>query len=137
MTVNLEMRVLVVEDTRTMAKILRNLLKLIGFMHVDAVFDGATALRMLRANKYGLVISDWNMQPMTGQMLLEQIRADPGLESLPFIVVTADTRLAPVQTAKEAGASGYVIKPFSGETLKQKIVAAASNTANSTSLLVA
>jgi two-component system, chemotaxis family, chemotaxis protein CheY len=123
MAVNLAIRVLVVEDNRTMGQILRNLLRLIGFTQVDNVFDGATALGMLREGEYGLVISDWNMQPMTGQELLEEVRADPGLKSVPFIMVTAESKLATITAAKDAGASGYIVKPFSGETLKQKIAA--------------
>ncbi len=123
MAVNLEMRVLVVEDNRTMGQIVRNLLKLIGFRHIDNIFDGATALKMLQESQYGLVISDWNMQPMSGQTLLENVRADPGLKDLPFIVVTAESKLATIAAAKDAGASSYIVKPFSGETLKQKIAA--------------
>jgi two-component system chemotaxis response regulator CheY len=123
MAVDLEMRVLVVEDNRTMGQIVRNLLMLIGFRHVDNVFDGAGALSMLREKKYGLVISDWNMQPMTGQTLLENVRADPDLTSIPFIVVTAESKLTTIKAAKDAGASSYIVKPFTGEILKQKIVA--------------
>ena len=123
MAVDLEMRVLVVEDNRTMGQIVRNLLMLIGFRNVDNVFDGAGALTMLREKKYGLVISDWNMQPMTGQTLLENVRADPDLKSIPFIVVTAESKLTTIQAAKDAGASSYIVKPFTGEVLKQKIVA--------------
>lgn len=124
MAVNLAIRVLVVEDNRTMGQIVRNLLRLIGFTQVDNVFDGATALGMLRESDYGLIISDWNMQPMTGQALLEEVRADPGLKSVPFIVVTAESKLTTITAARDAGATGYIVKPFSGETLKQKIVAA-------------
>ena len=123
MAINLAMRVLVVEDNRTMGQIVRKLLNLIGLTHVDNVFDGTTALRMLQENKYGLVISDWNMQPMTGQTLLENVRADPNLKGIPFIVVTAESKLTTIQAAKDAGASSYIVKPFTGEVLKQKIVA--------------
>jgi len=121
--VDMSMLVLVVEDSRTMAQIVRNLLMLIGFRHIDNVFDGATALGKLREKHYGLVISDWNMQPMTGQMLLETIRADPLLSSISFIMVTAESSLEKVTAAKNAGASNFIVKPFSGEMLKEKIAA--------------
>lgn len=106
-----------------MARLARNLLMLIGFNQVDNVFDGVTALARLRERPYGLVICDWNMQPMTGHMLLKEIRADPVLERLPVIMVTAETALASVVAAKEAGANAYIIKPFNGATLKDKIAA--------------
>jgi len=121
--VDMSMLVLVVEDSRTMAQIVRNLLMLIGFRHIDNAFDGATALGKLREKHYGLVISDWNMQPMTGQMLLETIRADPLLSSISFIMVTAESSLEKVTAAKNAGASNFIVKPFSGEMLKEKIAA--------------
>jgi two-component system chemotaxis response regulator CheY len=117
------MPVLVVDDSRTMARLARNLLMLIGFSDVDAVFDGATALAHLQQRQYGLVLCDWNMQPMTGYMLLQKIRAYPNLERLPVIMLTAETTHDNVMAAKEAGANGYIIKPFNGETLKQKIAA--------------
>ncbi|HEY6258372.1 MAG TPA: response regulator [Xanthobacteraceae bacterium] len=130
MAVDLAMSVLVVDDSRTMAQIVRNLLTLIGFKNVDHVFDGATALTKLQEKKYGLVISDWNMQPMTGQMLLETVRADPLLQHIPFIMVTAESNQANVTAAKEAGANHYIVKPFTGQTLKSKIAAVfASDTA--------
>ena len=123
MTVDLAMPVLVVEDSRTMAQIVRNLLMLIGFRDIDHVFDGASALTRLQEKNYGLVISDWNMQPMSGQVLLESVRADPALQRLPFIMVTAESNQANVMAAKDAGANQYIVKPFTGETLKRKIAA--------------
>jgi two-component system chemotaxis response regulator CheY len=117
------MPVLVVDDSRTMARLARNLLMLIGFSEVEAVFDGASALARLRERQYGLVLCDWNMQPMTGLALLSAIRDDPGLRRLPIIMVTAETTLANVMAAKEAGANGYIVKPFNGATLKDKIAA--------------
>src|SRR5258708_10234813 len=109
---SLAMPVLVVDDSRTMARLARNLLMLIGFHQVDNVFDGVTALARLRERQYGLVICDWNMQPMTGHALLKAIRADPDLQRLPVIMVTAETTRENVLAAKEAGANGYIIKPF-------------------------
>jgi two-component system chemotaxis response regulator CheY len=121
MPVDLSMPVLVVEDSRIMGRILRNLLMMIGFRHVDNAFDGTTALSTLRNKHYGLVISDWNMQPMTGLMLLQKVRADPVLGGIPFIIVTVESDLANVTAAKGAGASNYIVKPFNGETLKARI----------------
>jgi two-component system, chemotaxis family, chemotaxis protein CheY len=123
MAFSMAMPVLVVEDSRTMARLARNLLMLIGFTQIDNVFDGETALARLRERKYGLVLCDWNMQPMTGHTLLKAIRADPDLERLPVIMVTAETTRENVIAAKEAGANGYIVKPFNGTTLKEKIVA--------------
>jgi two-component system, chemotaxis family, chemotaxis protein CheY len=113
----------VVEDSRTMAQIARNILLLIGFDHVDHVSDGATALARLHEKQYGLVICDWNMQPMSGHELLKEIRADPALERLPFITVTAEKSLAQVTAARDAGANSYIVKPFNGALLKNKIAA--------------
>jgi len=123
MAVDLAMSVLVVDDSRTMGQIVRNLLMLIGFRNIDNVFDGATALGKLQEKNYGLVISDWNMQPMSGQTLLEAIRANPLLQNVPFIMVTAESNQANVAAAKAAGANQYIVKPFTGETLKSKIAA--------------
>ncbi|HEY2230781.1 MAG TPA: response regulator [Xanthobacteraceae bacterium] len=123
MPVDLSKPVLVVEDSQTMGQIVRNLLMLMGFKQVDAVADVATALTRLRSKPYRLVISDWNMQPATGQVLLERIRHDPFLSELPVIVVSAESHIETIRAATNAGASGYVVKPFSGETLKQKIAA--------------
>ena len=127
MGIDLSMSVLVVEDSRTMGQIVRNLLLLLGFRHVDNVSDGPTALGKLREKPYGLVISDWNMQPMTGQALLKVVRADPILKGIPIIVVTAQSQRATITAAKDAGASSYIVKPFSGEVLKQKIAAVLSS----------
>ena len=124
MPVDLSLPVLVVEDSRIMGQILRNLLMMIGFKHVDNALDGTTALSKLRNEHYGLVISDWNMQPMTGLMLLQKVRADPVLYGIPFIIVTEESDLANVTAAKGAGASNYIVKPFNRETFKAKIAEA-------------
>ena len=121
MPVNLATPILVVEDSRTTGQIICKLLALIGFKHIDYVSDGASALAKLRTSGYGLVISDWNMQPMSGHTLLLEVRADPALKGMPFIVLTAESSLATVTAAKEAGASNYIVKPFTGPTLKKKI----------------
>src|SRR5499427_2911673 len=121
MAVNLSMPVLVVDDYTTMVRILRNLLKQLGFQDVDDASDGASALAKMRAKRYGLVISDWNMEPMTGYELLKEVRADPALGQIPFIMVTAESKTENVIAAKKAGVSNYIVKPFNAQTLKTKI----------------
>ncbi len=123
MSLDLSTPVLVVDDYQTMIRILRNLLKQIGFNDVDDASDGQAALEKLRARKYGLVISDWNMAPMTGYELLQQVRADGELNSLPFIMVTAEAKTENVVAAKKAGVNNYIVKPFNAETLRTKISA--------------
>ena len=121
MAVDLSMPVLVVDDYNTMVRIIRNLLKQLGFVEVDDASDGTAALAKMRERKYGLVISDWNMEPMTGYDLLQQVRADPGLSTTPFIMVTAESKTENVIAAKKAGVSNYIVKPFNAQTLKTKI----------------
>ncbi|MBM6580042.1 response regulator [Microvirga sp. BT689] len=104
-----------------MVRILRNLLKQIGFNDVDDASDGQAAFEKLKAKKYGLVISDWNMAPMTGYELLQQVRSDAELSSLPFIMVTAEAKTENVVAAKKAGVNNYIVKPFNAETLRSKI----------------
>jgi two-component system chemotaxis response regulator CheY len=121
MAVNLATPILVVEDSRAMGQIVHNLLTQIGFRHIDNVFDGSAALAKLYEKEFGLVISDWNMQPMSGHMLLLEIRAAPTLKAIPFIVMSAESTLAAATDAKNAGANGYIVKPFTGTVLKSKI----------------
>ena len=123
MAVDLSMSVLVVDDYATMIRILKNLLKQIGFEDIDDASDGSMALNKMRGKKYGLVISDWNMEPMTGYDLLQQVRADPGLGETPFIMVTAESKTENVIAAKKAGVNNYIVKPFNAATLKTKIEA--------------
>ena len=122
MAVNKDMGILVVDDYKTMLRIIRNLLKQLDFNNVDDVTDGAQALQKLREKEYGLVISDWNMEPMTGLELVREVRSDKKLKGLPFIMVTAESKTENVVAAKEAGVSNYIVKPFNAETLKQKMV---------------
>jgi len=117
------MSVLVVDDYTTMVRIIRNLLRQLGFEDVDDATDGATALAKMQSKRYGLVISDWNMEPMTGYDLLKQVRADPSLGAIPFIMVTAESRTENVIAAKKAGVNNYIVKPFNAQTLKAKIEA--------------
>ena len=121
MAVDTSMPVLVVDDYKTMIRIIRNLLKQLGFVNVDEASDGSAALNMMREKNYGLVISDWNMEPMTGYELLREVRADDVLSRTPFIMVTAESKTDNVIAAKKAGVNNYIVKPFNAATLKSKI----------------
>lgn len=123
MAVDHSMPVLVVDDYKTMIRIIRNLLKQLGFANVDEASDGTAALNMMREKPYGLIISDWNMEPMTGYELLKQVRSDPQLQATPFIMVTAESRTENVIAAKQAGVNNYIVKPFNADTLRTKIEA--------------
>jgi two-component system chemotaxis response regulator CheY len=123
MAVDLSMPVLVVDDYNTMVRIIRNLLQQLGFTDVDDASDGAAAIAKMRTKRYGLVISDWNMAPMTGYELLRQVRADPAIGKTPFIMVTAESKTENVIAAKRAGVDNYIVKPFNAQTLQHKIQA--------------
>lgn len=122
MTVNKNMPILIVDDYKTMLRIVRNLLKQLGFENVDEATDGQMALTKVKEKKYGLIISDWNMEPMSGFELLTRIRAEEATKALPFIMVTAESKTDNVIAAKKAGVNNYIVKPFNAETLKQKLV---------------
>ncbi len=121
MTVDTNMPILIVDDYKTMLRIIRNLLKQLGFTNVDEAIDGSSALQKLRQREYGLVISDWNMEPMTGLQLLKEVRKDSHLAQTPFIMITAESKTENVIAAKEAGVSNYIVKPFNAATLKTKL----------------
>ncbi|MTI00616.1 response regulator [Roseibium sp. RKSG952] len=123
MALDLQMPVLVVDDYKTMIRIIRNLLKQLGFQDIDDAADGTEALEKMKQRRYGLVISDWNMEPMTGYELLKQVRSDAGLSKTPFIMVTAESKTENVIAAKKAGVNNYIVKPFNAQTLKGKIEA--------------
>ena len=123
MAFDLSMPILVVDDYSTMIRIIRNLLKQLGFENVDDASDGSAALAKLQTKRYGLVISDWNMEPMTGYDLLKEVRADPNLATTPFIMITAESKTENVIAAKKAGVNNYIVKPFNAATLKNKIEA--------------
>ena len=123
MALDKAMNVLIVDDYKTMLRIIRNLLKQLGFDNVDEASDGATALQRLREKDFGLVISDWNMEPMTGLQLQKEVRSDAKLAHIPFVMVTAESKTENVIAAKEAGVTNYIVKPFNAETLKQKLTA--------------
>ncbi len=123
MAIDLSMPVLVVDDYKTMIRIIRNLLKQLGITNVDEASDGAEAYEKMKKKRYGLVISDWNMEPMTGYELLTKVRADESMSRTPFIMITAESKTENVIAAKKAGVNNYIVKPFNAATLKAKIEA--------------
>jgi len=123
MAIDMSMPVLVVDDYKTMLRIISNLLKQLGFENVEEASDGTEALEKMKKSSYGLVISDWNMEPMTGYELLLKVLADDVLKRTPFIMVTAESKTENVIAAKKAGVNNYIVKPFNAATLKQKITA--------------
>lgn len=122
MAVDKNMNVLIVDDYKTMLRIVGNLLKQLGFSNVDEATDGSMALEKFKNKTYGLIISDWNMEPMSGLDLLKQVRTSPSNSNIPFIMVTAESKTENVIAAKQAGVSNYIVKPFNAETLKAKMV---------------
>ena len=126
-SVDMTMPILIVDDYKTMLRIIRNLLKQLGFTNVDEATDGSAALQKLRDKEYSLVISDWNMEPMSGMQLLTEVRADTKLKNLPFIMITAESKTENVIAAKQAGVSNYIVKPFNAATLKTKLAAVLGN----------
>jgi len=118
---NTDTAVLVVDDYSTMVRIIRKLLKQVGFENVDEAASGAEAFEKMKAKSYGLVISDWNMEPMTGYELLKAVRSDANLQKTPFILVTAESKAENIEAAKAAGVDSYLIKPFTAPVLKEKI----------------
>jgi len=121
MAIDKSMNVLIVDDYKTMLRIIRNLLKQIDFNNVEEATDGSEALQKMKTGHFGLVISDWNMQPMTGLELLTEVRKDAKLKTTPFIMITAESKVENVVAAKAAGVSNYIVKPFNAETLRDKI----------------
>jgi len=115
------MKFLVVDDFSTMRRIVRNLLKDLGFANVEEAEDGVIALQMLKAGEFDFVISDWNMPNMDGLTLLQSIRADERLKKLPVMMVTAEAKKENIVAAAQAGANGYVVKPFTAATLDEKL----------------
>ena len=121
MSLNKNMRILIVDDYNTMLRIVRNLLRQLDFCNVAEATNGEEALAQLRREPFDLVISDWNMAPMTGLELLRHVRSDEKLRRIPFIMVTAESKTENVVIAKQAGVSNYIVKPFNAETLRMKI----------------
>ena len=115
------MKVLVVDDFSTMRRIIKNLLRDLGFTNVQEADDGSTALPMLQNGEFDFVVTDWNMPGMQGIDLLRAIRADASLSHIPVLMVTAEAKKEQIVMAAQAGVNGYIVKPFNGELLKQKI----------------
>ena len=116
-----QIKVLVVDDFATMRKVIRNLLKQIGYENIVEAEDGVAALKILKSQKIDLIISDWNMPNMTGLELLKAVRADEEVKQTPFLMVTAEALQDNVVAAVKAGVSNYIVKPFTAETLNEKI----------------
>ncbi|MCK5285235.1 MAG: response regulator [Alphaproteobacteria bacterium] len=124
MAVDKNMKILIVDDYKTMLRIISNLLKQLGFSNVDEAADGSEAFGKVKQETYGLIISDWNMEPMTGLDFLKKIReSDDVYKDTPFIMITAESKTENVIAAKQAGVNNYIVKPFNAETLKNKMVA--------------
>ena len=123
MAADKSMNVLVVDDYKSMVRIVRGMLNQLGFVNVDDAPDGAAAMALLKEKDYGLVLSDWNMQPVTGLELLKQVRAEERTKKTPFVMVTAEAKVENVIAARQAGVNSYIIKPFNHAVLKQKLTA--------------
>ncbi|OQA32988.1 MAG: Chemotaxis protein CheY [Betaproteobacteria bacterium ADurb.Bin341] len=121
MAVDPKMKFLVVDDFSTMRRIVRNLLKELGFTNVDEAEDGAIALQRLQAGGFDFVVTDWNMPNMDGLTLLQTIRSSPNLKHLPVLMITAEAKKENIIAAAQAGASGYIVKPFTAGTLSEKL----------------
>jgi two-component system, chemotaxis family, chemotaxis protein CheY len=115
------MKILIVDDFSTMRRIIKNLLRELGFSNTSEADDGSTALPMLKSGGFDFLITDWNMPNMEGIALLKAVRADPMLKSLPVLMVTAEAKRDQIVEAAQAGVNGYIVKPFTAETLKEKI----------------
>ena len=121
MTIDHSVPILVVDDFKTMVRIMRNFLTDLGFTDVDDASNGEDALEKMRTKSYALVISDWNMQPMTGFDLLRRVRADPRTTATRFIMVTAESKTDNVLSARQAGVDHYLVKPFNAQMLRSKL----------------
>ena len=115
------MKILVVDDFSTMRRIVRNLLRDLGFNNIEEADDGNTALPMLRNGKFDFLVTDWNMPGMSGMELLQAVRADENLKHLPILMVTAEAKRDQIVAAAQAGVNGYVVRPFTAAVLKDKI----------------
>lgn len=121
MQIDRSMKILVVDDFSTMRKIVKSLLSEIGFSDFDEADDGVTAWPMVQTAKYDFIVSDWNMPGMTGLELLHKVRRDPQLKETPFLLITAEAKRSQILEAAEAGADGYIVKPFTAATLNEKM----------------
>ncbi|MDY0162007.1 MAG: chemotaxis response regulator CheY [Desulfobotulus sp.] len=120
-TMDVSIKILVVDDFATMRRILKNILKQLGFTNITEADDGTTALEALSKNSFDLIISDWNMPKMSGLELLKKVRSDPAYKNIPFLMVTAEAQKQNVIEAVQAGVSNYVVKPFTAEAIAEKL----------------
>lgn len=127
MAVDMNMQILVVDDFKTMLKIIESLLKQLGFKNIDEAMDGKEALEKMKSKRYDLILSDWNMEPMSGLDLLKSIRGNPDTKKLPVILITAESKVENIMAAKQAGVNNYIVKPFNAVTLKEKLTAVLGN----------
>jgi two-component system chemotaxis response regulator CheY len=116
-----KIKILVVDDFSTMRRIVKNVLKQIGFENIEEAEDGAQALNKLKAGGFGFVVTDWNMPNMDGLDFFKATRQDPALKNIPFLMVTAEAEKVKVITAIQAGVNNYIVKPFTAETFKEKM----------------
>lgn len=123
MPVDKNMKILVVDDFKTMTRLIDSLLRQLGFTNIEEAASGQAAMEKLQKDKYQLVLSDWNMEPMDGLELLRQVRASETLKSLFFILITAESKPENILAAKKAGVNNYIVKPFNANTLKEKLTA--------------
>ncbi len=121
MAIDKSMKILVVDDFSTMRRIVKNILRQLGFSNIVEADDGSTGLEILQKEKVNMVVSDWNMPKMTGLELLKAVRADDALKDIPFLMVTAEAQQENIIEAVKAGVSNYIVKPFTAETLSEKI----------------
>jgi len=121
--IDLDMKILVVDDQITMTRIIKNLLGQLHFTNIDTASDGDHAIAQLRLHRYSLILSDWNMERVSGLSLLKHVRADKDLCDIPFIMITAESKVDNIVAAKESGVSNYIVKPFTAATLQSKIAA--------------
>ena len=118
---NKDMNILIVDDFSTMRRIIKNLLRDLGFNNTTEADDGQTALPLLQSGKFDFLVTDWNMPGMDGLTLLKNVRADETLKNMPVLMVTAEAKREQIVVAAEAGVNGYIVKPFTAATLKEKI----------------
>lgn len=121
MAIDKNINILVVDDFSTMIRIVTNLLKELGFVNIDDANDGSKAWPMIQTGKYDFIVSDWNMPEMTGIELLKKVRADENFKDMPFMLITAEQKRSQILEAAQAGVDGYIVKPFTAATMKEKI----------------
>lgn len=127
MSVDKNMPILIVDDFKMMRRVVRNLLTQLGFSNLDEAADGAEALQKIKQKQYKLVVSDWNMEPMSGIELLEKVKSSPDTQSIDFIMLTAEGKTDNIIKAKQLGVNSYIVKPFTAKVLKEKLVALIGN----------